>query len=319
MNLKSLAKFKSLSVILVLFMISPLSSLAQVTENSSCLEKKGVLIIAHGKSGHSHDSGEHGEHDDPGTHNQLLSHNLSDEWDSTILDMIDAVEMKIPYPLEVAFGMWDQKSFQKAITHLGHQDVCSLLIIPLFISDHSDVIRAQKYQFHLTETNPLPFDPGRVEIPRSIQHIQYSSALNDNITLSQIIEKRAQELSQHPSNEELILVAHGPNSDEDDTLWLRDLSIHSSRLQIPFSKTHIVTLRDDAPAPIQDGKTRELRTYVAEAHAKGLKPIILPVLLAPGGIEQGLIKRLEGLEYHYSNHMLAPDDLLINWIVEQAK
>lgn len=294
------------------------------TPDTQCLEKKGILITAHGKSGHSH-----------GDHHSILNSPInstsfldSDEpkdepsepdWDKTILSMIGEAASQIPYPLEVALGMWDQESLQEATTQLASQGVCDLFVIPLFISDHSDVIRAQKYQFHITDENPLPFEPGRVEIPSSIQRIRYGTTLNDHEFLSQIIEKRALKMSKNQKNEMLILVAHGPNSDEDDLLWLRDLSVHASRLKTDFAQIHTLTLRDDAPPPIRDQKTKELRNLVQEAHNKGLEPLILPVLLAPGGIEAGIHERLNELSYRFSTLMLAPDPLLIDWIIQQSQ
>lgn len=295
---------------------------SQKTENTlpeaQCINKKGILVLAHGKASHRH-----GDHDHENHLNSMpidINSNTTPkvDWEDTVLNLTVEASTKIPYPLEVAFGMWDHDNFQKAVTHLGHQKVCFLEIIPLFISDHSDVIRAQKYQFHLSETNPLPFELKRVELPSSIQMVRYQSALNDDQTLSQIIQKRALEMSQNSQQEELILVAHGPNGDEDDLLWLRDLNTHSNRIQIPFSKIHVVTLRDDAPEPIQEKKTQELRGYVQGALSQGKTPLLLPVLIAPGGIEDGIKERLQSLQYRFSNHMIAPDPLLIEWLIERA-
>ncbi len=295
----------------------PSEKIVNTLPEAQCLNKKGILVLAHGKANHGHGDHVHEKPLSPMAFNSDDTHPKVD-WEDTVLNLTDEASTKIPYPLEVAFGMWDYDNFQKAVTHLGHQKVCFLEIIPLFISDHSDVIRAQKYQFHLSETNPLPFELKRVELPSSVQMVRYQSALNDDQTLSRIIQKRAFEMSQNSQQEELILVAHGPNGDEDDLLWLRDLNMHSSRIQIHFSKIHIVTLRDDAPKPIQEKKTQELRNYVQEALTQGKTPLLLPVLIAPGGIEDGIKDRLQGLQYRFSNHMIAPDPLLIEWLVERA-
>lgn len=288
-----------------------------VITDSQCQSRRGILILAHGKSGHNH-----------GDHNFMskyidhfffpMESSLHSTWEQTILDMVNQVRNNLSFPIEVAFGMWDYENFQKAVNQFGHQNICSLEIIPLFVSEYSDVIRAQKYQFRINDTNPLPFPIQRINFPESVLMVHFQAALNDDSILSQIIQKRALEISQSPQQEELILVAHGPNGDEDDLLWLRDLNIHGSRLTIPFYKIHTVTLRDDAPEPIQNAKTLELRSIVQNALIQNHTPLILPVLIAPGGIEEGLMKRLNGLSYKQSYHMLAPDPLLIDWIINRA-
>lgn len=288
----------------------PSSLVFQEDGGDACGKARGILVLAHGSSNHDHDHGVQNIswHDNPS----------KSEWDDTILEMVGEASQQIPYPVEVAFGMWDQKNFQEGVTILANQGVCELIVLPLFISDHSDVIRAQKYQFHVTENNPLPFDPGRLTIPSSIQKVIFKSALNDDLHLSTVIANRAEAISKDPSREDLILVAHGPNGDEDDLLWIKDLSIHASRIQTPFHNIHLLTLRDDAPEEIRNRKTKELQDIVKKAVAENRTPLIVPVLLAPGGIEDGLEERLHGLSYILSPKMLAPDAHLIEWIVQQS-
>jgi len=285
----------------------------------SCSQARGVLVLAHGKSNHDHHQLNLSLIRNP----FLMSFNLQEtpdenEWENTILKMVGEASSQIPFPIEVAFGMWDQKTFQEGTTILANQSVCELVIIPLFISDHSDIIRAQKYQFHLSENNPLPFDPGRVKIPTSIKKVIFKSALNDHHHLSAIIAERAENISQNPNLEELILVAHGPNGEDDDVQWIKDLSTHASRINLPFYNIHVFTLRDDAEKDISDRKTKELQNLVKNSTLANRKPLIVPVLLAPGGIEEGIKERLQGLTYTLSPKMLAPDHHLIEWIIDES-
>lgn len=262
---------------------------------------RGVLILAHG-TGHDH----HGFLATGGT------------WEETILRTIKEVEGRTRMPMEVAFGMWSKGNFQKGVERLAARGATDLRVVPLFVSSHSDVIRAQRYQFHLTDKNPLPFDPGRVRIPPTISNVTMSGALDAAAELSAILEARARELVAAPETGELILVAHGPVSDEDDALWLADLRAHADRIAIDLPK-HVLTVRDDAEPPVRDEMTRRLRALVAGIHERGRGPLILPVLLAPGGIEGGLRERLKGLEYGYVGHMIAPDPLLGDWILRKSQ
>ena len=275
------------------------------SDSSQCHKNRGVLVLAHGKSSHVHN----------GTAPIVSDEDL---WETTILKMVGEASRSISVPIEVAFGMWDKENFQEGVNLLANQSVCELVVIPLFISDHSNVIRTQKYQFHLTDENPLPFEPGRITIPATIHHIEFKSALNDHPFLSSIIADRASQLSINPASEDLILVAHGPNDETDDLQWHKDLSAHAERIVTPFFKKHIITLRDDAPDEIRNQRTKELQDLVKQSLANQRKALIVPVLLAPGGIEAGLKERLYGLDYVLSPKMLAPDSHLVEWLIQKS-
>jgi hypothetical protein len=220
--------------------------------------------------------------------------------------------------------MWDRESFQAGIDALAAAGSCEVVIIPFFVSSHSTVIRAQLYQFGLTGENPLPFDPGRVSIPTSVQRIRFRPALDNHRVLSEILRDRARELSFHSAREEVIFVAHGPVDDDDDKKWKADLGEHIQRIcqnspeNLPCLM-HPFTLQDDAPKKVRDQRTQELRGLIGEIERRGNSPLVVPVLLARGGIEGGLLTRLEGLRFRYSGHMLAPDSRLVEWLVEQAR
>ena len=49
----------------------------------------------------------------------------------------------------------------------------------------------------------------------------------------------------------------------------------------------------------------------------GDRVLIVPVLLSFGGIEHGIGKRLDGLDYMMAPQAIMPDDRLIDWIAAQ--
>lgn len=274
----------------------------------SFAEGRGILVLAHGVASHS---GGHG-----GGH----GHPPKEEgpWEKTVRELVGEAEKEIPYPVELAFGMWNRESFQHGVDALLSEGVTELRVIPLFVSSHSMVIRAQRYMFQLSDENPLPWmDPGKVELSSQIAKVEFASALDDSVEVSGILNDRVAALSVDPSSEEVILVAHGPVSDEDDAKWLSDLQVHAHRLKM-HSHARVMTLRDDAPKEIRDEMTRRLRAMVQEISTAGKRALVIPVLLASGGIEAGLIKRLEQLTYEYSGEMLAPHPELIRWLVKSA-
>ena len=72
-----------------------------------------------------------------------------------------------------------------------------------------------------------------------------------------------------------------------------------------------MTVRDDAPAAIRDAATTELRALVAKRAQAGDRVLVVPVLLSFGGIEQGIRKRLDGLDYTMAPQAIMPDERLV--------
>ncbi len=277
---------------------------------------EGILVLAHGTA-----MDHIAENKYPPEKSQcemVKEHGDHKPWEATVCSVTEAVAKKVQYPVETAFGMYSLDSFQHAVDRLAKSGIQTLRIIPLYVNSNSSVIRQQKYMFGLLEQG-LQID--KVILPKSVTNIIFTAALDQSEHLSYVIAKRAEELSSNHVKEEVIMVAHGPVDALDDEHWLRDLNIHAQRVQVeraklgkPFFMIHPFTVKDDAPKEERDRKTKELRQLVQSIKTRGNKAHILPVLLAKGGIEKGILERLEGLEFHYVGNMLAPDDELVHWI-----
>ena len=79
-----------------------------------------------------------------------------------------------------------------------------------------------------------------------------------------------------------------------------------------------LTVRDDAPEPIRSQARAELRALVEDATTAGLQVLVIPHLLSFGGIEEGIRKRLEGLQYRMAPQALLPDDRVLLWVLQSA-
>ena len=65
---------------------------------------------------------------------------------------------------------------------------------------------------------------------------------------------------------------------------------------------------------IRDAATAEFRTLVEKRRLAGSRVLIVPVVLSFGGIEAGIRKRLDGLEFTMTPQAIIPDDRLVDWI-----
>jgi sirohydrochlorin ferrochelatase len=286
-------------------------------------------------------SGLYGQHSADRAGVLLLAHGGSKAWN----DHVSALAAKVDgtLPTEVAFGMASRAAIQEAVDRLAARGVTRITAVPLFVSSHSSVITSTEYLLGLRAEAPpelaifarmthggggghdahaahaAPADPAaRVTLPVPVR---MTKALDADAAVSDVLITRAREISRDPAREAIVLVAHGPVRDEENRLWLRDLAVHVDRLKqaVPFASVEALTVRDDAPAPIRDAATAELRAVVSRQIGEGRRVLIVPVLLSFGGIEAGIRKRLEGLDYTMATKGLIPDDRFIAWVLGKAE
>ena len=267
----------------------------------------------------------------------LLAHGGSDDWNREVLALADGIDSS--RPVEVAFGMANKRTIQNAVDRLTERDVSRIVAVPLFISSHSSVLRATEYLLGSRNEAPPELqafarmgarrDSGRADTDPGLDRttrvettvpISVTTALDSHSLVAEILISRAVDVSRTPEDEIVVLVAHGPSSAEDNDLWLDNMRSLAERMhaRTRFSRIESLTVRDDAPDPVQSEATAELRAVVEGAVQDGKSVLIVPLLLAYGGIEVGIRRRLEGLPYRMARQALLPDERLGQWILVQA-
>jgi sirohydrochlorin cobaltochelatase len=269
----------------------------------------------------------------------LLAHGGSESWNANVHAI--AAEVNGTTPTEVALGMATRANIQAAIDRLEARGVTSITAVPLFVSSHSSVITSTQYLLGLRKEMPADLAifakmshgtdatdhsnhgaaPTDGTIPVSHRaSIRITSALDAHPLVADIVDARAREISVTPSTEAVVLVAHGPTRDDENDRWLVNLRTLATSVnsRTPYASIDAITVRDDAPAPIRDAATRELRALVEKQTALGRRVILVPILLSYGGIEAGIRKRLEGLTYQMPSKALAPDPKIVAWVREVA-
>ena len=268
----------------------------------------------------------------------LLAHGGAPEWNDNVLAIARAVDAT--HPTEVAFGMATRANIQAAADKLAARGATEIVAVPLFVSSHSSVVRATEYllglradappelaRFARMSHGPQTADQGAnahaghgaaaagdgTQPIASALPVRITPALDSHPLLGAIVADRARSISNAPSRESVILVAHGPVGDEDNARWLADLGALSGHVT-GYASVDVLSLRDDAPAPVRDAATAQLRAMVTTARDAGRDVLIVPVLLSYGGIERGLKTRLDGLAYRLPAQGIAPDARLAQWV-----
>jgi sirohydrochlorin ferrochelatase len=280
----------------------------------------------------------------------LLAHGGSKEWNANV-ETIGAEAGKTQ-PTEVALGMADRTTMQAGIDKLTARGVTQIVAVPLFVSSHSSVIESTRFLLGLRADAPAELADyaamdmghdhggGHRDTPagssaaagvaqenqntKPVAHtvpIKMSAALDRHQILADILVDRAAAISHNPAKESLVLVAHGPNEDSENALWLEDLGAVAKLVAAKASYAHveIATLRDDAGPAVRDAATANLRNIASTAYNQNLRVLIVPVLLSYGGIENGIRKRLDGLDHVMSPAGILPDPRIVTWILASAK
>ena len=266
----------------------------------------------------------------------LLAHGGRDNWNQEVLAVADRIDST--RPVEVAFGMANKRAIQDAVDRLIERDVSHIVAVPLFISSHSSVLRATEYLLGVRDDAPPQLeafarmgaghgvgqagsDPGfdwtspvETTVP-----IALTSALDGHAVVAEILVSRALDISRAPEEEVVVLVAHGPSSEEDNAHWLDNMRVLAEKMgHTRFSRIEHLTVRDDASEPVREQATAELRAVVEGAVGEAKSVLVVPLLLSYGGIEAGIRERLEGLAYRMADQALLPDERLSQWVLMQA-
>lgn len=281
--------------------------------NQFCFAKKGTLILAHGSM-------------------KGCGYTNPTQWEKGVHKIVDRVRPQVKHEIQVAFGMWNTMCFQKGLQKLQDrmaakgQLLKELEVLPLFLSSHSVVIEMQKYIFQKRASKPI-------NIPMATQikftgKIDYQSALDYNPHLAMIMANRLHGLIHSGKTEgytkkqmEVVFVMHGPVGELDNLKWLEMAKKYQNDLNylFPLHSFHIISLRDDAPTQTRDEQTQILREITSNATANGRVALILPYLLSEGGIQQGILDRLQGLDYIWSGDPILPDPFFDQVLLDRLK
>ncbi|MBI3563779.1 MAG: hypothetical protein HY079_01125 [Elusimicrobia bacterium] len=267
----------------------------------------------------------------------LLAHGGDPSWDAEVRALRDAVDAKAP--TEVALGMADPKTLQAGLDALEKRGVTRVVAVPLFVHSRSEVLDQTRYVLDLADKPSEVLRRGAERMMAAHQghagmahHHMFSlervktrlpvmltPALDDDALVSRILLERAKALSRDPKTETVVLVAHGPVDDAALPAWQATLAVHAAAVRRggDFRAAFGAVLRDDAAPNVRASSVGALRRLVA-AGAAGGRTIVVPVLIARGGIEGKLPKDLEGLTYAWDGATLMPHDGFAEWVLARA-
>lgn len=256
----------------------------------------------------------------------VMAHGGDAEWDQAIQQVVAPLRHK--YPTEVAFGMADSTTIQAGVQRLEERGVREIAVVRMFISGESFLpeteyilsLRRERPLFPLASTSehehhghhmapPEPIQT-RAEIIVSRQGVAESPLLDD------ILVERVKALSRNPSQESVLILAHGPGDDSENSRWLANMERRIGRVRASgsFRQVRCETLREDWPEKRADAEQR-IRRYIEESRQNDNRVIVVPFRIAGFGPYAEVLK---DLEYVADGRGFCPHPNMTRWIEETA-
>ena len=229
----------------------------------------------------------------------------------------DAVEktiepLKLKYKVEMAYGMGDSVTIQKAVYKLEKQGIKKIIFVRMYPTSNQ-LKEKTDYILGLNEKIPEQWDgliPAQI---RSSAIINTFGGYEEDNLIAGIFLERIKEFSKKPEEETIILLAHGGSNDKAEILRKKRMKKHIDWLQKqfsqPFKKIIGLALREDWPEK-RENALSEIKKIIKEGN-KGGKVIVISNRLYGSGPYQHYLK---GLNFKMNSKGLAPHPNLTNWL-----
>ena len=240
----------------------------------------------------------------------VMPHGATKPYNDAIEKTIEPLKKK--YQVEMAYGMGDSISLQNAISKLEGKGIKRIVFVRMYPS--SDQFKEKTdYILGLDSRVPEQWDgliPSQV---RTSAIINTFGGYEEDSLIAGIFLDRIKEVSKNPTEETIILLAHGGKNEQAEKLRNEKMDSHISWIQKqsnpPFKKIIGMTLREDWPDK-RAKALKEIKKVVKEGNSSG-KVIIISNRLYGSGPYNHFLK---GLEFEMNSKGLAPHPNLTKWL-----
>ena len=241
----------------------------------------------------------------------LVPHGSDHNWNEAMRAAMAPIREK--YVTEEAFSMVDPFVVERAVRRLEAKGVKAAVLLRIFSLESSFRDQAE-YVLGLREEYRGP------HAERIASHLRFATrgGLEAHPLLAEAMLARAREISEDPSKETVVLVAHGTGGDAADAHWMRNLETIADHIRTrsreegrAFRDVRFHTWREDWPDK-REASVRAIRGMVEEAGRDGGTALVIPVRTIDRGPEADF---LEGLTYRHGTGF-APHPGFVQWLEE---
>lgn len=253
----------------------------------------------------------------------VVAHGASPQWNNGVRQVVEQVQWS--GPVATAFLMGDEaetSGWNAAVAQLVQRGVREIVVVPMMVSSHGEHYR--QIQFYAGEISQLPagmaeHQHGAIVSPPVPMRV--TAALDASPELGAALLDRWQGLSEVDRRRPLVLVAHGPSSDDEAALWISDLSAVAAGIRVQGRiPVAVGLLRDDAAPPVRAAAVSQTRGLIEQFAAESRDSVAaISVLISTGSIATVTIPEdLAGLPVRYTPVVLTPLAPLARWVERMA-
>jgi len=247
----------------------------------------------------------------------IMPHGSTQPWNDAVEATIRPLMSK--YPIEMAYGMGDPHIIQSAVTRLEQRGIRRIVFVRMFALDHQ-MKPMKDYIIGLTEHPPAfghgdGHDHGSSAPPQVRTAALFSTfgGYEQNPDIARVLHKRITELSKNPTNETVLLLAHGEGTEAGNDAWLSVMNQNIERLRqdphcAKLKSITALTVREDWPKE-REKAVAAARAAIEEAGKHGRVLVIANRLYGSGPYK----KMLHGLTYEINEKGLV-DPVLTRWL-----
>ena len=247
----------------------------------------------------------------------VLAHGFREKGDRAFKDQMDTLSGIFPTAIGFGMSMMMSSHIQSAVDDLVAAGAKRIVVLPAVSSKFNSMMRQWEYIFGLNDEPPYLAVP-RVETPA---RIVMRDPPGDDPLVAEILLDFADELSEEPSGEVVIIVAHGPESEEDNlvTLGVLEGLAEAVRQDSSFSAINFITLQDDAARDVRAANVARLRSWIEDATGDGKQVIIVSNLMATRSIQAKIRKDLKGLDFKFNAKGITQHPNFTKWMHETVR
>jgi sirohydrochlorin ferrochelatase len=249
----------------------------------------------------------------------VMPHGSTQPWNDAVEATI--LPLMAKYPIEMAYGMGDPFIIQDAVSRLERRGIRHVVFVRLYALDHH-MKSLTDYILGLSDQPPGDgHDGGHGSAgapPQVRTAVTFSTfgGYEQNPDIATVLHKRIAELSQDPTEETVLLLAHGDGTDEGDNRWIAVMNEHIARLRqephcAKFKGIKAFTVREDWPGK-REQAVAAVRATIEEASRDSRVLVIAHRLYGAGPYR----RMLAGLNFELNDKGLA-DPILTRWLDER--
>lgn len=256
----------------------------------------------------------------------VVAHGATPGWNAGVRATVAQVHWA-EGPVSVAFLMGpdaDSSGWNAGLRALAAQGATEVVVVPLMVSTYGDHVRQIEHYAGRRPTLPAGLEAhdhrdgaGAPSLPMRV-----TGALDAAPELGAILLDGWRTLPASDRDRPVLLVAHGPQTDDDAARWERNLLgvaevLHAGGVRAAI---RVGLVRDDAVGPRRAEAVRLVRdTVVALSGAAGDSVVVIPVLISTGSLDRAKMPGdLAGLPVVMRPMPLAPSPRLARWIERVA-